>query len=371
MIALLIATVLAAPASAQTDDFYTPPATLPREHGALIRERAASPHARLSAAKSTRVVLYRSTSPTGAPVAVSGTVSAPKGRAPRGGWPVISWAHGSTGIADACAPSRFNVLGGYDSPLLNRWLRAGFAVVRTDYEGLGTPGDHPYLVGVSEGRSVLDIVRAARRLDRSLGRRLIVAGHSQGGHAALWAAALAPRWTPELSLRGTVAFAPASHIGEQAALLRALTQPGGVSGLAALIVRGIDVANPSLNMAGLLSDRAAALYPQIGERCLGALAQPDSFGGLAPADFFRPDASVDPVVAALNRNDPETLRIRGPVRIEQGLADGTVLPNFTHSLANEIRADVAYRTYRGVDHVEVATTPRPTDDATRFIARRL
>ena len=72
---------------------------------------------------------------------------------------------------------------------------------------------------------MLDVVRAARKLDKRLGRRVIIAGHSQGGHAALWAASLAPKWTPELKLRGTVAFAPASHLGEQVPLLRRLTQP--------------------------------------------------------------------------------------------------------------------------------------------------
>ncbi len=64
---------------------------------------------------------------------------------------MITWAHGTTGLADICAPTRSDVLGGYDRPLLNRWLKAGYAVVRTDYEGLGTPGEHPYLIGVSEG----------------------------------------------------------------------------------------------------------------------------------------------------------------------------------------------------------------------------
>jgi pimeloyl-ACP methyl ester carboxylesterase len=368
MIELLLAAALA-PAAQTPAAFYTPPATLPRTPGALIRSRPAARHASLSAARRNRVVLYRSTSPSGAPVAVSGTVAVPKGRAPRGGWPVISWAHGTTGIADACAPSRANVLGGYDNRLLNRWLRAGYAVVRTDYEGLGTPGDHPYLIGVSEGRSVLDIVRAARRLDRSLGRRVVLAGHSQGGHAALWAAALAPRWTPELRIRGTVAFAPASHLGEQAGLLRALTQPSAISALAALIMRGIDVSRPDLGVPAGLSDRAAALYPEIASKCLGGLAAPASFGGVAPADLLRPETPLDAVVAALNANDPETLRIRGPVRIEQGLGDTTVFPDFTRSLARDLRADL--RTYRGVDHVAVVLARRPADAATRFIRGRL
>jgi pimeloyl-ACP methyl ester carboxylesterase len=263
------------------------------------------------------------------------------------------------------------VLGGYEEPLLNRWLKAGYAVVRTDYEGLGTPGDHPYLIGVSEGRSVLDMVRAARKLDRRIGRRVVIAGHSQGGHAALWAASLARRWTPELTLRGTVAFAPASHLGDQAALLRALTSPSpGLSALASLIIRGIDIARPDLNIQAGLSDRARVLYPDIATTCLRDLAAPTSFGGLAPAELLRPDAAVEPVVAALNANDPETLTIRGPVRIEQGLDDTTVFPNFTQSLVSEIKARVTYKTYRGLDHGEIVTTRAPANDATDFVRSR-
>ena len=172
--------------------FYTPPSPLPGgAHGSPIWAR--------HGAAGSRLLLYRSTGVTGKAVAVSATLSVPKGRAPKGGWPVISWAHGTTGIADACAPSRGRTS---DPALLERWRRAGYAIVRTDYEGLGTPGEHPYLIGRSEGYAVLDAVRAARKLDRRLGRRVAIAGHSQGGHAALWAAALAPRVTPELRVRG-------------------------------------------------------------------------------------------------------------------------------------------------------------------------
>ena len=77
------------------------------------------------------------------------------------------------------------------------------------------PRAHPYLVGASEGRSVLDMVRAARQVNKALSKRVIIAGHSQGGHAALWAASLAPSYTKELDVRGTVAYAPASHLSEQ------------------------------------------------------------------------------------------------------------------------------------------------------------
>src|SRR5262249_9010461 len=156
----------------------------------------------------------------------------------------------------------------YAYPDLVRWVKAGYAVVRTDYQGLGTPGVHGYLIGKDEGRSVLDIVRAARKLNGHLSNRVIIAGHSQGGHAALWAAALAPSWTPGLKIAGTAAFAPASHVGEQVSLTTAVTTPSPITALAALIFRGADSADASLHMESLLSDPAAALYPLTLTKCL-------------------------------------------------------------------------------------------------------
>src|SRR5439155_8955103 len=119
----------------------------PLKHGALISAHRLSGQAALKPAASNRLLLYRSASVDGSPTDVSGTLAMPKGTAPRGGWPVITWAHGTTGIADKCAPTRAPNNGNYDHPLLQRWLKAGYAVVRTDYEGLGTPGPHPYLIG--------------------------------------------------------------------------------------------------------------------------------------------------------------------------------------------------------------------------------
>ena len=78
---------------------------------------------------------------------------------------MISWAHGTSGISDNCTPSR-NPGGAYTAyvaPQENAWLKQGYAIASTDYEGLGTPGVHPYLVGRSEGRGVLDIARASRQ----------------------------------------------------------------------------------------------------------------------------------------------------------------------------------------------------------------
>ena len=123
---------------------------------------------------------------------------------------MISWAHGTTGIADTCAPSL--------SPddyvsLANGLLDAGYVVVGTDYEGLGTPGRHPYIAGPSEARGTLDIVRAARNLpDVHASDRYLVWGHSQGGHAAMFSLHIADDWAPELHLVGVVAGAPPSQL---------------------------------------------------------------------------------------------------------------------------------------------------------------
>jgi dienelactone hydrolase len=359
--------------------FYTAPKKLPgKRHGDLIRARRLKGPPVLAGAARNELLLYRSTGVTGKAVAVSGTVAIPKGGAPKGGWPVVTYAHGTTGIGDACAPTRdaasaaVHPFNAYAYPLLERWLKAGYAVVRTDYEGLGTPRAHPFLHGPTEGRSVLDAVRAARQFAPRLSRRIVISGHSQGGQAALWAASLAPRWTPDLRVRGTVAFAPVSHLGEQSALARTVTTPGGgLSGLFALILRGADVAHPDLGVGRLLAPPAAALWPQTLTSCLPAPYAPTSFGGLAPAAFFRADADLAPVTRAIAASDAEDLRIPGPVRVEQGQADTTVFPAFTDQLVADYRGRknrVSYATYPGVAHQEVVNAAAA--DATRWIRAR-
>src|SRR3954454_16442405 len=196
--------VLLAPAGASAKNrigpqrlaFYNPPSPPSGgHHGDVIWHRELTGTAPLKPASDNRLVLYRSVGAGGKPVAVSGTVTLPKGQAPRGGWPIVTWGHGTTGIADICAPSRDGAanpahgLISYIYPLLETWLKRGYAIVRTDYEGLGPPGDHPYLIGDSEGYGVLDAVRAARKIEPRLSKKIVIAGHSQGGQAALFAAA--------------------------------------------------------------------------------------------------------------------------------------------------------------------------------------
>jgi pimeloyl-ACP methyl ester carboxylesterase len=343
--------------------FYKPPKNIPGRHGSLIWTRNATGVVKLQDARSTKLVLYSSRTAQGAKDAISGSVSVPKGKPPKGGWPVITWAHGTTGVADICAPSRdgldpsANTGETYINGDLNAWLQAGYAVLRTDYEGLGTPGKHPYLIGTSEGRSVVDIVAAARQLDPNISKRYLIAGHSQGGHAALFAAGLASSWQPKLKLRGTVAFAPASHILDQATLLPALTSPSSLTALATLILDGASTQSSAINVNQILSDQALQFYPLLQSQCLGRLGQSDELGGIAPSQLERHDADVsalNPVLAAMN----PAVKTAAPILIPQGESDTTVFPFLTKQLNDELVGlgdQVTYKTYPGIDHVGVVT----------------
>lgn len=155
-------------------------------------------------------VMYLSRAINGDAIAVTGLIATPSTPAPAGGYKVMDWAHGTTGMADMCAPSldAANAL-----PAVNVFLDKGWVVTGTDYEGLGTPGLHPYIVGESEARGTIDIVRAARDLSPDVSPDYLVWGHSQGGHAAMFTAHFAASWAPELHLVGAVAGAPPSQLG--------------------------------------------------------------------------------------------------------------------------------------------------------------
>lgn len=156
-------------------------------------------------------VLYRSTGLDGQPVAVSGIVLAPAEPASGGNYPVVAWAHYTTGVADDCAPSYQGVDG--ISPAILLLVEDGYVVTATDYEGLGTDGVHPYLVGISEGRSVLDSIRAVQALPEArAAEEAVVIGHSQGGHAALWAAELAPTYATDVEVLGAMAASPPADL---------------------------------------------------------------------------------------------------------------------------------------------------------------
>jgi alpha-beta hydrolase superfamily lysophospholipase len=151
-------------------------------------------------------VMYMSESVLNKPVVVTGLVIVPRTPAPAGGYPVVSWGHGTNGMADQCAPSLDPAQA---VPMVNGLLDQGWEVTASDYQGEGTPGLLPYIVGVS-----IDIVRAARELKAAhASANYVVWGHSEGGQTAMFALHIGTSYAPELHLKGVVAGAPPSQFG--------------------------------------------------------------------------------------------------------------------------------------------------------------
>lgn len=340
------------------------------EHGTVIWSRSVETAS--EGAGSSHLVLYRSTSATGETVPVSGVVTVPKGAPPKGGWPVVSWGHGTTGMADACAPTR----SGTDEdgreyvPVQEDatadFVQQGYAVVRTDYEGLGTPGPHPYLMGQSAGASMADLVLAARELEPDLSTRWVAMGHSQGAHAALFTSRFAEAYTPGLELLGIVALAPPSQLAAVVGMLDTPEQGGdgqkaGDSGatsssvfLGPLVVSGARTAG--VPVEDVVSDRGRDLLPHLEHRCLASLAREDSLGGIAPREFLDPGADLSRVEDVVDANDPAALTPTVPVLIVQGGRDEAVPSTLTDRLVGQLKdrgTDVDHVKKPGASHMSV------------------
>ncbi|GAA0945890.1 lipase family protein [Nonomuraea longicatena] len=227
-------------------------------------------------------LLYRSTSAVGAPNAVSATLLVPKAAYPFGRRPVVGYAVGTHGLGDRCAPS-VSMREGRETELalVSLLLLKGFAVAVTDYEGLGTPGRHTYMAGISQGRAVLDSIRAATRTPGaglSASAPAGVIGYSQGGASAAWAAQLQPAYAPELRLRGAAAGGVPADLKAVAAHLEGKPD----FGLAAAAGVGLDAAYPELDLYADLNERGRALMAEAENACVGELS---GFAGLRFADL--------------------------------------------------------------------------------------
>lgn len=360
------------------DAFYTPPAPLPTgKPGTIIATR---PIAATPAGSRGWTVLYLSTGLDGQPRATSGSIFVPTASAPVGGRPVIAWAHGTTGVAPRCAPSLRHGGGATSIPGFDRFIDAGYVVTATDYPGLGTANPHPYLVGESEGVAVLDSVRAAQNLTEAQATTsFAVWGHSQGGHAALFAGQLAPSYAPELKLVGVAAAAPATE-------LRDLLQHdiGGVAGnvLAAMAVVSWSqvYASQGLTQSQMLNTAAIPSARLIADNCIESSDQllvdlPSAevlkvgFKGIDKSDHsWTPPSEWE---APLQQNTPGATRIGVPVLINQGTADTVVWPGVTtHWVNGQCQAGVilAEKVYDGLTHLNIATTSAG-DTSAWFAAR--
>lgn len=337
--------------------FYDTPATLPATAGQLIRSE---PYVGDLPPGLTGDRLYYTTSnAAGTIVPSSGVLVVPT--AAKGPVPLISWAHGTVGVARACAPSI-----GPDAvqvtqlPDAERLAELGWALVATDYPGMGAEGVFPYLIGQGEGRAVLDAARAARQLPAvQLTDQTVIWGHSQGGHAAEWAGQLAQNYASDLTIVGTAALSPASDPYTLAESVLSRPDAVGASLAVSYVVNSYTDYYPELDLADIVSWNARAIVKEAAARCTSQA------GTLVTALTGLAIANDDPIVDVSALAGPFGVRLHentatgpfsAPVFLGQGEAD-EVIPwtsNQTYS-ARLCDAGVTLEThgYPGGTHMSV------------------
>ena len=356
--------------AAPTGDFYAVPDPLPAgSPGSPIwAERVAAPAGALAWR-----ILYHSRTIHDEDIAVSGLVVVPDAAPPEGGFPVIAYAHGTTGLADPCAPSKaarplaVGADAAGDLPLPPFW-EDGYVVVATDYEGLGTPGRHPYIVGGSEGRGVLDSIRAVRALPEAhAGDQAVVVGISQGGHAALFTGELADTYAPDAGLVGVVALAPGAELAQAAMLLLG---DESVVGFAVAIGAGFDAAYPIVRLEDILTPKALAAIDVVDTGCIDDILE--TYAGPVEETLRLAGLMQPPWPALLDENTPGRAQTSVPIFVGQGEADALVVPELTDALVARLCAigdDVTYRRYPGATHGGVVESSR--EDVLGWIEDRL
>ncbi len=344
--------------------FYEVPTDLPPgEPGEIVRSESISEAP--AGARAWRV-LYHSTDQSGADIVVSGMVIVPDLPAPADGRVIVSWAHPTTGSAAKCAPSLgvapFSGIEGMDDLLL-----AGFAIAATDYPGMGVEGPSSYLLGVSESNAVLDAARAARNLEGTdAGDRLLLWGHSQGGHAALFAAQRASEYAPELTLEGVAVAAPAANLN--ALMTDDIIDSSGVT-IASYAIPAFTAAYADQyskeSMGAILTSAGAGAVNRIASYCLltehpqiAKIADP-LVGGFVTSD----PATTEPWATMLRENSAGGAPIGVPIFVGQGLADKLVVPSATEGYVAGLCAageTVQFEKFNGITHALAALASLPS-----------
>jgi hypothetical protein len=361
---------------AKGDAFYVPPQPLAKaKPGTIIRSTPIDAPAGARGWK----ILYHSRTVDGKDIAVSGVVVAPTGRAPRGGRVVVTWAHGGGDIADSCAPSKQPDIAsgasgagiGYPRgliPMLKTFVDAGYVIAATDYEGLGTPGVHPFLVGESEGRSVLDAARAARALKpAAAASKALVLGLSGGGQPALFAGELAASYAPELRVLGVAAVAPAPGVEQTLPFVGTMSASNG---FVVMVVEGFHAAYAQFDPAALLTPDAVAQASIVDRKCGGDVfaafsSSPNLVLAHSPLDI--------PALATIVHTNTAGNRPAGaPLLVVQGTADVDIPKFLTDAFVQKACAagdTVDYRLYAGATHGDPEMNAAAVDIAAWFADR--
>ncbi len=340
------------------DEFYVVPDALPPgAPGALIRVQDVSEGGGLTTLR----IMYHSRDARDRDRAVTGILTYPNGDAPAGGWPVVSLAHGTTGLASPCALSR----AGGVAPTFGV---EGVGVV-TDYIGLGPVGEiHPYLSRPSEAHSVIDAVRAARNLpEAGAGPRWLAIGHSQGGHAALAANELGETYAPELELLGTVSLAPAAIFDRTYGALDEIV----VRIVGVMALYGAAAEHPEIDPADYVGPATAAAARVLEEGCLNEIIA--AFLPVPANTFYlHHPLETEPARSILLANDVGGVGVDSPLFLVSGTADQRVVVERVRDLLAklcEAGQVTEYLEIEGATHDDEYA--RAAEQIERWLAERL
>lgn len=342
-------------ATAVADEFYLPPASVPDGSGQLLRSEPLQTGV-LEGTLAWRI-LYTTTQDDGTPSVASGIVTVPK--TATGTLPVISWVNGTKGVQSSCALSMAS--NPYDDgPAIARqqMLEQGWAIVATDYIGLGTAGPHPYLVPGAEAHAVLDATLAAQQLgalknnEIQLGNQTVLWGHSQGGHAALASAEMASSYAPSLQILGVAAMAPATDLVKLAGSVA--ESPAGKI-VSSYIASSWNDLYPQLHVEDRLSAGSKQAVTRLSQNCFSGMG---ALTGIAQAtQLFEPIFSSGALEGELNsalQRNSAPIPLNVPIFISQGAADSLVLPSMQRDFVQQAcaaGANLAYEEYAGLDHM--------------------
>lgn len=326
--------------------------------GTILSLQAQTPDLFSNAAEQ-YIITYRSRDVHAEPIVASGYILLPNGKSPKGGWPVLAWAHGTTGVADTCAPS-----GDYtDGPVhvyqqitaqaLNAWLARGYAVVAPDYQGLGTPGRHPYMNAQSQLHTVVDAVRAMHQLKSvKLSKNWYVMGHSQGGAASLTVAAFGQKDAPELNLRGAIALAPGGYQYERIAeyVANQSNIDPGIAAFLPIVLLGAEAAEPTLSAKDFVSPEMQKILNQARNRCLSELQNELK---VSPKTVFKPNVDLTPLTRYLKKQSIEFMTPKVPLLLVQGDQDQLVDYRGVHAYYQKVCKEnkpIAFHPIKNGDH---------------------
>ncbi|GAN96008.1 hypothetical protein Geu3261_0045_010 [Komagataeibacter europaeus NBRC 3261] len=301
-------------------------------------------------------------------VPVTAEVILPAGKPPAGGWPIVAWAHGTVGVADHCAPSS-NPWTERNRRYLSEWMKRGFAVVGTDYQGLGMPGTHAYLDTRVEAYSVLDGVRAALAGVPGLQNKIMIVGQSQGGGAAFASAAFAPGYAPELNIRGTVATGAPYITPELLQQMTALDQARGgydpVMVYALYLAQGLAGYDPAFRPEDTFTPKAMPAYQAAADLCVHELTDKVRQDGLNFSNSLKPGflKTLGPALLAMRY---PTMKLPQPLFMGTGELDRDVPPPLQFGLVKAACVAgtvVQAHVYRGLDHDQTVNASLPDSAA--------